>query len=188
MTRRSVVAVGTVVEPRELVTVNGVSVPIPDPHTRVHLQFRRFAGCPICNVHLQSVVRRHDEITAAGLREVAVFHSTPQELAGHAVDLPFAMVADPDKVLYAEFGVGKSARAVLDPRAMAPVLGPMIRGLSAIGGTHGATPPANLHPTGGRLGLPADFLIDSDGRVLACKHGIHAYDQWSVDELLAHAQ
>jgi hypothetical protein len=34
------------------------------------------------------------------------------------------------------------------------------------------------------LGLPADFLIGSDGRVLAAKYGRHADDQWSVDELL----
>jgi hypothetical protein len=34
------------------------------------------------------------------------------------------------------------------------------------------------------LGLPADFLIGSDGRVLATKYGSHADDQWSVDELL----
>ena len=45
----------------------------------------------------------------------------------------------------------------------------------------------NPHPTGGHLGLPADFLIARDGRVLACKHGRHANDQWTVDELLAHA-
>jgi hypothetical protein len=32
--------------------------------------------------------------------------------------------------------------------------------------------------------LPADFLIGSDGRVLAAKFGRHADDQWSVDELL----
>lgn len=45
----------------------------------------------------------------------------------------------------------------------------------------------NTHPTGGHLGLPADFLIGSDGRVLACKRGRHASDQWTVDEILAHA-
>jgi hypothetical protein len=43
-------------------------------------------------------------------------------------------------------------------------------------------PPA--HPEGGRLGLPADFLIAPDGRVLAEKYGAHVDDQWSVDELL----
>ena len=30
----------------------------------------------------------------------------------------------------------------------------------------------------------ADFLIAADGQVLACKYGVHADDQWSVDELL----
>jgi hypothetical protein len=37
---------------------------------------------------------------------------------------------------------------------------------------------------GGINGLPADFLIAGDGRVLARKYGAHAYDQWSVDDLL----
>ena len=41
-----------------------------------------------------------------------------------------------------------------------------------------------MWPTGGSLGLPADLLIGSDGRVLATKYGVHADDQWSVDELL----
>jgi hypothetical protein len=86
-------------------------------------------------------------------------------------------------VLYAEFGVWSSARALLDPHAMAPVVGPTIRRLA----TRGSTAPANNHPTGGRLGLPAGFLIDCGGRVVACKHGSQAYDQWSVGELLAHA-
>jgi len=40
---------------------------------------------------------------------------------------------------------------------------------------------------GGKLGLPADFLIARDGRILACKYGKHIYDQWSVDDLLAQA-
>ena len=120
---------GSIVAPRELVSVSGAAVPIPDPARIVHLQFRRFAGCPICNVHLQSIVRRHDEIANAGIREVVIFHSTDEEL-----------------------------RRV-----------------------------TNLHPTGGHLGLPADFLIGSDGRVIACKHGMHANDQWSVDEVLTHA-
>jgi len=34
------------------------------------------------------------------------------------------------------------------------------------------------------LGLPADFLIASDGCVVARKYGRHADDQWSVDEIV----
>lgn len=36
----------------------------------------------------------------------------------------------------------------------------------------------------GITGLPADFLIDSGGSVVACKYGTHADDQWDADELL----
>ncbi len=185
MSKYAVIGPGSVITPRELVSVSGDAVPIPDPERVVHLQFRRFAGCPICNLHLQSIVRRHDEIANAGIREVVVFHSTDQELRRYVDDLPFAVVGDPDKALYAEFGVGSSPRAVLDPRAVAPVLASMVR--QDIGRIRAHKPLTNLHPTGGHLGLPADFLIGSDGRVIACKHGSHANDQWSVDEVLAHA-
>ncbi|MFG2769343.1 hypothetical protein [Streptomyces sp. NPDC048350] len=47
--------------------------------------------------------------------------------------------------------------------------------------------PPVRNPRGGRLGLPADFLITPDGRIAAAKYGEHADDQWPVDELLAHA-
>ena len=45
-----------------------------------------------------------------------------------------------------------------------------------------------IKPTGGAFGLPADFLIAPDGRLAAVKYGKNAYDQWTVDELLEHAQ
>lgn len=183
MSKAKVIGPGSVVAPRELVTVSGEAVPLPDPDRLVHLQLRRFAGCPICNVHLQAVARRHDEIAAAGIREVAVFHSSDTELRRHGVEFPFAVVGDPDKLLYDEFGVGSSRRAILDPRALAPVVAQQVRRLIRRGAPT-PTPMYNSAPTGGRLGLPGDFLIGSDGRVVACKYGTHAYDQWSVDELL----
>src|SRR3979409_1076109 len=52
-------------------------------------------------MHLQSVVRHHDEIVAARIRRVVVFHSTVEELRNHAADLAFAVIVDPDKRLYA---------------------------------------------------------------------------------------
>jgi hypothetical protein len=160
-------------------------VPVPDPDRLIHLQFRRFAGCPVCNLHLRSVVRRHAEIEAAGIREVVVFHSPAEELREHTDGLPFAVVADPGKRLYAEFGVESAPRALLDPRVWGPIARAVLRSAWAIlrGRERG---PAG-RPHGGRLGLPADFLIGTDGRVLAAKYGAHAYDQWPVDELLLRA-
>lgn len=176
---------GSTVTPRTLTPVTGppVAFPDPGPGRLTHLQFRRFAGCPVCNLHLQSVVRRHPEIEAAGIREVVLFHSPADELAQHTAGLPFPVIADPAKRLYAEFGVESAPRALLDPRAWGPILRAIVRGVHQVARRREHLP-ARTQP-GGRLGLPADFLIASDGRVLAVKHGAHAYDQWSVDELLA---
>ncbi|AUX48851.1 alkyl hydroperoxide reductase [Sorangium cellulosum] len=173
---------GAVVAGRELESVTGAPVHVPDPARLTHLQFRRFAGCPVCHLHLRSFVRRHDEIAAAGVREVVLFHSPAGELREHAAGLPFAVVADPEKRLYREFGVESAPRALLDPRAFWPILRAIAHGLPAVVARRQPLPSPD--PQGGRLGLPADLLIASDGRVLAAKYGEHVDDQWSVDTLL----
>ncbi|MCV7215160.1 AhpC/TSA family protein [Mycobacterium crocinum] len=176
---------GDTVGAAELHTIKGVTVTLPDPEKIVHLQFRRFAGCPICNVHLQSVVKRYDEIAANGIREVVMFHSTPEELKTYVDDLPFDLVPDPDRTLYRRFGVETSVRSVADPRSVAPIfkglVDPSLAGkLRLKAGMHRAN--------GGHLGLPADILIDTDGTVIDAKYGKHAGDQWSVDDLLQRAK
>jgi peroxiredoxin len=165
---------------RELVDIHGDLVRVPDLRRLVHLQFRRYAGCPVCNLHLRSIALRHDEILAAGIHEVVVFHSSAETMLGFQGGLPFAAIADPEKKLYAEFGVEKMSpmaalMAALSPRSWraagrALMRAPSLRGAAGRGAEH--------------LGLPADFLIGPDGRVLAARYGKYVDDQWSVDELL----
>ena len=159
---------------RTLTGLRAETIRLPDPDRIVHLQFRRFAGCPICNLHLRSIARGHEEIVAAGIREIVVFHTTASEMSPHQSQLPFAVIADPSKHLYREFGVESSPRAVLDPRSW----------LTAMRSLFYASMTDAMKAEGGRMGLPADFLIASDGRILALKYGKHAADQWSVDELI----
>ena len=173
---------GSRFEPLILTTIHDDAVPIPDPHRLVHLQFRRFAGCPICNVHLRSVARRHDEIRSAGVREVVVFHSSAEDMRPHQGDLPFAAVADPERLLYDEFGVTTSRRAVIHPSAWTTPLRPSVYPVVLRGLRNGGSPGPRHGDT--VLGLPADFLIAPDGRVVAALYGRHANDQWSVDDLL----
>lgn len=168
---------GEIIGARTLATVSGGQLRVPDARRLVHLQFRRFAGCPFCSVHLRAFTRRHDEIVAAGVREAVVFRSTLAELLRHHGDAPFAVIPDPEDRLYTEFGVGFGPGALLNPRALLMALPKVIRGLPRLPGM----PPSARSA----LGLPADFLIASDGRVLARRYGTHADDQWSVDELLA---
>jgi len=162
----------------KLTTIHGKDVVIPDAREKwIHLQFRRFAGCPICNLHMQSVVQRHAEIQKAGIREVVIFHSPNESLLKYQGKFPFDVVGDPEKKLYAQFGVESSIYAILDVRVWPAI----VKGVSAKDKPEG-------DPEGGPLGLPADFLINAEGKIVASHYGRHAYDQWSVDELLALAK
>jgi peroxiredoxin len=159
-------------------SIHGVADAISDPKAKwVHLQFRRFAGCPICNLHLQSFIQRNQEIANAGIREVVVFHSPDSSLLPYQGEFPFIVIGDPEKKLYRQFGVESSIFAILDPHVW-PTIVKAIRVKDKPTGK----------PEGGPLGLPADFLIGPDGKIKASHYGRHAYDQWEVDEVLALAK
>ncbi|HUO90177.1 MAG TPA: peroxiredoxin-like family protein [Rhizomicrobium sp.] len=179
-------AAGDRITGHSLLDAFGKLVAVPDASRVTHLQFRRFAGCPVCNLHLRSFARRIGEIEDAGLQEVAVFHSTAREMRRYEADLPFAVIGDAEKKLYREFGVEAASRALTDPRVYGAIL-------KAVAVTTVETIArrkllANANPHGGRFGLPGDFLIAPSGRIIACKYGEHADDQWSVDEVLALAR
>jgi peroxiredoxin len=167
---------------RNLQVIDGSSVTVPVADGRTHLQFRRFAACPICHLHLRSFANRAQEVADAGITEVVFFHSPADTLRGYQSLLPFFVIADPDKVCYRQFGVEAGLRALTHPRAV---------WAAARGGTaallHRDDPQwagVGMGDGSTHLGLPADFLLDPDGTVLAVHYGRHADDQWSVDQLL----
>ncbi len=145
---------------------------LPDGWT--HLQFRRFAGCPVCNLHLRRFAQGHAALVEAGLRTVAFFHSPARLMQPYQGDLPFAAVPDPDRHFYRLVGAEQSPFAVVHPKVMG----------AAVAGFFGA----RSNPlAGGRdqTQLPADLLLTPDGTVAAVHYGTHANDQWELDELLA---
>ena len=156
--------------------IHGVDVAVPGSAPWTHIQFRRFAGCPICNLRLQSIIAQHQEITEAGIREVVVFHSPDAELLPYQGNFPFDVIGDPTKALYRKYGVESSISAFLSLKAWAA---------SLKGNLRKDKPAMTGLPNGGIAGLPADFLIAADGTVRAAHYRSHAFDQWSVDELLA---
>lgn len=162
---------GEIVPATTLESVTGGSIKLPDPSRLIHLQFRRFVDCPICNTHIAQLRRRAHEIEAAGIREVIVFHSSAKSIRSYQKAAPFVLVGDPKKALYREFGV-KASLGFLSLKAV----GAAVRGVA-----HGHF---GLRLAGGPAGLPADFLIAPSGQIKAAKYGTHAYDQWSVDELI----
>jgi len=169
-------AAGEIFTLRELPTLRNGSVQVPDARRLVHLQMRRYAGCPTCSLHLRSFSRRRDDLERANVCEVIVFHSSAEELHKVHTELPFDVVPDPDRRLYRALGVTASPRALLDPRGLFAAARAAVAHASS-------SPMAGMRD--GTFGLPADFLVEPSGVIRALKYGAHADDQWSVDEVLA---
>jgi peroxiredoxin len=153
--------------------IHAKDVAIPGDSQWTHIQFRRYSGCAVCNLHLHSFLTRHQELQAAGIEEVVVFNSTRERIHADIPNSPFHLIADPHNQLYRDFGVQTSVLSVLNPAVWIPAL----RAVAQFGVQLARDKETNF-------GLPADFLIDRQGKLVAVHYGIHANDQWSLDELL----
>ena len=178
---------GDTITARELTTIQSELIRVPARDGLTHLQFRRFAGCPICNLHLRSVARRHDEILAAGISEVVVFFTLRSRTCW------------PTRASCPSPRSPTGPPGVCTPRSASKRHGDLCctpaPGRRRYGRKHTRSSRAEFAPGGTpgprgqtMLGLPADFLIAPNGRILAAKYGQHANDQWDVDELLHLAQ
>ena len=86
----------------------------------------------------------------------------------------FDFVADPDQTLYNSFGAEPSVKALLSASAMKNAA----RGMRKYG--------VSMAPSlKAEFALPADFLINENGKIVALKYGKHADDQWSIEEVLS---
>lgn len=157
--------------------VLGEVLQVPHPTLWTHLQFRRFAKCPICNLHVREFFRNHEKITQAGMQEVIIFQSKREQLVEqngaqlHAGNIH--LVADPTRQLYQAFGVHKSLLSVAHPGAWWSTM----KGVAQFG-MHLPSSSESM------FGMPADFLVNPEGVIVAAHYGRHADDQWSVEELL----
>jgi peroxiredoxin len=163
---------GDLAPPIRGTSVQGAEVIVPDRRGDLtHVQFLRFAGCPVCNLHLQSFIKRYAELNAAGIREVVLFHSEAKFIDDYYGALPFEMIPDPQREIYARYRIETSPWAILSPAAWPGLVsGYRLKKAGEIDST--------------TFGLPADFLIDSAGRIVHCAYGAHSSDQWSVDDVL----
>lgn len=129
---------------------------------RILLSFFREATCPFCNLRLYELTKRHEALSAQGLVVLCFFQSTAAQIRQHLlrVDRPFPLFADPQRLVYALYGIEYSRlRATWGLFYRLPRL---IR--------------AALHGyfvsfEGDVTVMPADILIGSDGRVRGTYYG-----------------
>jgi peroxiredoxin len=112
----------------------------------------------------------HREFERRGVEVVRVFRSPAESLRPFAEGpgaVPFPVLADPARAVCRLFGVGGSLRALFSLAARARIREAARTGLK---------PRERDALRDGIGGIPADFLIGPDGRIVRAHHGRHIAD------------
>jgi hypothetical protein len=165
---------GDQIAPVSAINVKGEPVVIPDPaFLFTHVQFKRWAGDPIGKPHVLSYKRSAKRIRDSDVKEVIFFYSDPMDIAKLFPKFPAEMVGDLSEFYYHMFGVEKSSKWLSNFNAIKALFTGLQQGFYNFKWTKN-----------GVTGLPADFLIATNGKIVACRYGLHAADQWEVNEML----
>ncbi len=139
------------------------------------LSFLRFATCPFCNLRINQLVKRFDEL-GDDFTIVAIFDSPFDHLVRHAAkhEAPFPILADETKKYYKEFGIEQSFWGML--KGMIGRMPTLIKGMFK-----GYIP---FPFKGSIITMPADFLIDRNGVVKLAYYGKDEGDHLPFEEVV----
>lgn len=140
---------------------------------KVWIAFFRYAGCPLCNLRVHQMIQRYDAWQAQGLQIVAVFQAPVDEVEANVgkQNAPFPIVCDPDEKLYALYGLEASLAGFLSPKNI-PLAAEALKEGFLPGTTHGT-----------KTRLPADFLLDENGKVIETFYAGHIGDHIPLDRI-----
>lgn len=137
------------------------------------LAFFRDAACPFCNMQLYKLTQQYEQLSAMGLDIVAVFASTPEEVKKFilARPRPFPVAAEPSGQAYEVYGVQRSFWKKL--KAVVLRFPMLLKGLSVLGLKGALKGMAGVNTSNI---MPADFLIDENGKIVEAYYGKDAGD------------
>jgi thioredoxin-dependent peroxiredoxin len=161
MNRSSRLSKGEFAPPLEGVSGLGQAVSLAAHRgSRVWVAFFRYTSCSFCSLRIHKMVSRADEWLARGLRIIGVFQSPPAAVGEFMRDraVKFQIIGDPEEALYQQWGLQSSFTALLGTHLIAPMLSDVVSGRVF-----------NKHGTVTRI--PADFLIDEQGRIAHAFYG-----------------
>jgi peroxiredoxin len=157
----------------DLFDIYGQPIAIGGAGRRTLLSFFRDAACPFCNFRIYELTHHHASLAALGLDIVAVFGSTQNEVLRFVArhPRPFRVAADPLGASHERYGIERSLWRKI--RAIVTRVPTLIRGLRIVGLAGLDT--NNL--------MPADFLIDEDGRIVEAWYGRDAGDRIPLERV-----
>lgn len=141
------------------------------------LSFYRYVTCPLCNLRVARLMQ--EQASLESLDVVAVFESTAANLRAYLPPkgVPMQIVADPEGSLFRLYGVERSwLAAMLGMMRLPTMMQALFRKDLRMGPVDGAV-----------NRVPADFLIDELGAIVAVHYGTDIADHMPLAEIQAFA-
>ena len=115
-------------------------------------------------------------VAAAGLTTIVFYHSPAEKLAAtQDVATPFDLVADPEKQIFAKYGVETGLRGFVSPTVMRDYAKALAAGYA----------PGLFSSDGGVTTNPADFIVDANGQIVFAHYGTQYADSLDATDVLA---
>lgn len=108
--------------------IDGVTIRLADyAGKKLLICFFRYAGCPFCNILLNSLAERYPKLQEQGLEILAFIQSPGETVLGHTAKgqiprTPFPLIADPEREVYDLYDVGTSLPKIARSIFIAPKL------------------------------------------------------------------
>lgn len=146
----------------------------PTLHKKVMLSFFRYASCPLCNLRVNTLIKRYNELSAAGLSIIAIFQSPTESIKKYVgkQDAPFPIIADPEQELYKLYGVTGSMLGMLKTSFRVKDLSQSF----SMGYLPGKI-------EGTFTMIPADFLVNEDFVIERAFYGSDVGDHLALSEV-----
>ena len=161
-------------------TIDGETVRLADFRGRkLWLVLSRYAACPFCSLRIHALIHDHAEVVAAGVTLVVVFPSPPERISRYVLKYNprFTILSDAAQELYRAYA---SERSVVGELRSATRLGKVVKAM-ALGNNL-------LHVDGPIHRMPAEFLINEEGRIDAAHYGRELDDGFTLEAVLEWAR
>jgi len=145
---------------------------------RYMISFLRFASCPFCNLRINMLVNRIDEL-GGNFTIVAIFDSPLGNLQKHTEKhkAPFPILADRQNTYYEAYGIEHSLWGML--KGMIGRFPTLMKGMFK-----GYLP---LIFKGSLITMPADILVDENGTIQTAYYGTDEGDHLDFEKVKAFA-
>ena len=143
----------------------------------IFLSFHRFAACPFCTLRTHELMMNYQMFCEMNIEIISVWPSSNSNMLKFigSETSPFSLVSDVDKEIYQKYKVSKSSFLGMLTTMMHPKIV-----VEALKGLYKNTK-VDADPTL----LPADFLIDPNGKIELAYYGKHFGDHVPIKQLFS---